>query len=946
MRWPFIHVWRIIPTMKQENKPCCAAAFVWVGVGDAGRNAFVLFRRDFVLPHMPETALLHLFADSRYRLRVNGTFVYAGPPRFVTQSPEFDSVDLAPYLRKGANCVTVEVNAYGASSYQTMADGRGGFIAWGAIDPGGRGSSVDLSTPGAWQCRELTAWDANAPLYSFAQNPVEILDTRKLKEEWFAPLPIEPMEWHPAAPLPPNEVPWGVLQPSTAPKIPYRAMAPSSILLSAGLDRGEQCWGFLIPGSFMGSPKTAPTGLYAGFSTWLYSPCQQEVAVGLHWGDFSFNGAEVKSLPHPVLGNRSDATLAFQKGWNHLTGMVEFLTAAEFWSFLLGLPVSSGLRPHARPDEMEPAAFSLSPMMPRDALAPVMRNSCLAGEEQAIGWSVVSGDPLSVCPARLVSWTRPASSAMCNLPYNCLDRVAIDEGGRVWVLSFEGGALGHMTLDIEAPAGTVVDVGFDDWLRADGLLDIYRTNPFVNSVERIILRGGRQQVQLFHSRGGLYVQVLVRLPQGGAEGATARLHGVGMLSTQTVQGNKGAFDSSDLSFNAIWAAACRTLVASTEDSYSDSPWRERGTYLGDCFVNAQLHPLIDPDLVVTRRAVRLFAQTLTPGGQLSCVVPASLTLPHEDFTLIWVLLLHAIWAETGDRALVEELWPVLRAVLAGRDHAIHASGLWNADGRRLYIDWGAVPTEREGRANGVLNAFRIAALDHAAELAGAIHREGEQQEFRDHAERLRTAFSRTLWLEAEGRFAAGLTAEGPMRTSAFHTNILAYRFNIGTPRQQEQVERYVLDRVLVNHSLGVAPGQQAGYADLYFMIYLLTALGEHGHVELAEALIREHYGPIVAKGEHTLPESFRAWTRVEGSRCHSWSGAPAVYLTRFMLGLRPSPGGDPDRFILAPRVSADITSASGTVPHARGPITLAWHRTDKGFSYNVVAPEGVHVEVL
>ncbi len=919
-------------------------AFAWLGAGGRARNRFVLFRHDFALQDVPPAAALHLFADSRYRLRVNGTFVYAGPPRFVTQFPEYDTVDLRPHLKPGANCLTVEVNAFGASSYQTMPDGRGGFMAWGAIAAGGDAAPIDLATPGAWQARELSAWDASAPLYSFAQNPVEICDTRKLEDAWFLPGPAATTGWLPAEPVPLQDAPWGELRPSTAPVIPYSPVTPVAILFSASLDVSESHWGFSIPNDYLGSAQAAPKGLYVGFSTWIHAPCEQTVPVGLHWGDYGFNGSPVRTQPHPLLGNRSDATLTFRKGWNHLTGVVEFTAAAEFWSVLVGLPKDSGLRPRARPDHAQHAVFSVSPLMPRAALSLAWSDDRQAPLPD--GWRLDAGDPYAVCPARLSAWTRPAVDAARGLPYADLDHVAdVGGAGRAWVLEFKGGALGHITLDIEAPAGTVVDVGFDDWLRADGMIDLYRTNPFVNSVERAILRGGRQQFQLFHSRGGLYVQVVVRLPPGQGAGAKARLYGVGVLATQTIPGMAGSFRSSNPTLDAIWQAASATLVASTEDSYSDSPWRERGTYIGDAYVNVLLHPLLHHDLVVARRVIRLFAQAATPDGQMPCVVPACLALPHEDFTLIWVLMLHAFWSVTGDHALVEELWPTVRGVLAGRGHAVHASGLWNSDGRRLFIDWGVIPGEREGQANAVLNAFRIAALEHAAELASAMGHGAEESRLRQAAETLRAAFSRTLWLEGAGRFAAGLTADGPMQTTAVHANILAYRFNIGTPRQQACVERYVIEQTGRNYRRGLEQGPDAGYVELYFLAYLLPALGEHGHAALAEALMVEHLSPILAAGDRTLPESFRGRARSEGSRCHSWSGYPAVYLTRYLLGLRQATPGEPDHFIVDPRASEAITEAEGCLPHPKGLVRVAWQRTTNGLTYAVNAPEGVNVEM-
>ncbi|NQY33324.1 MAG: hypothetical protein HRT56_09175, partial [Coraliomargarita sp.] len=154
------------------------SSFVWLEGLSVDRNQFVSFEKRFeigsVLP-----CRLHLFADTRYRLWVNEKFVGFGPGRFVTQHPEYDSHDLDNYLNAGSNLVRVEVNYFGASSYQSMPDGLPGFIAAGGCPNCG----ISFATPGDWEARVHTAWRSDAPLFSFAQNPLEICDTRILSNE-------------------------------------------------------------------------------------------------------------------------------------------------------------------------------------------------------------------------------------------------------------------------------------------------------------------------------------------------------------------------------------------------------------------------------------------------------------------------------------------------------------------------------------------------------------------------------------------------------------------------------------------------------------------------------------------------------------------------------------------------------------------------------------------
>lgn len=144
--------------------------FVWCDTAGTGRNVFVLFRRSLNLAGVPSKhmrqAMLHLFADTRYRLWVNGEVVAYGPARFLPTHPEYDSVDIRPWLRRGPNAVVVEANSFGESSNDSMPS-VGGFVAWGKVQTD-RGA-IGLGTPGEWKMCRCDAWDADAPLYSFSQ---------------------------------------------------------------------------------------------------------------------------------------------------------------------------------------------------------------------------------------------------------------------------------------------------------------------------------------------------------------------------------------------------------------------------------------------------------------------------------------------------------------------------------------------------------------------------------------------------------------------------------------------------------------------------------------------------------------------------------------------------------------------------------------------------------
>ncbi len=76
------------------------------------------FRRNFDLDSKPGKFVVHISADNRYHLFVNGQSICLGPARGDLMHWRFETVDIAPYLVKGKNVIAAVVWNFGE------------FIAW------------------------------------------------------------------------------------------------------------------------------------------------------------------------------------------------------------------------------------------------------------------------------------------------------------------------------------------------------------------------------------------------------------------------------------------------------------------------------------------------------------------------------------------------------------------------------------------------------------------------------------------------------------------------------------------------------------------------------------------------------------------------------------------------------------------------------------------------
>ena len=71
------------------------------------------FRKNFELKEKPDEFIIHISADNRYRLFVNGKAVCFGPERADLEHWRYESIDIAPFWLAGKNIIAAEVWNFG-----------------------------------------------------------------------------------------------------------------------------------------------------------------------------------------------------------------------------------------------------------------------------------------------------------------------------------------------------------------------------------------------------------------------------------------------------------------------------------------------------------------------------------------------------------------------------------------------------------------------------------------------------------------------------------------------------------------------------------------------------------------------------------------------------------------------------------------------------------------
>ncbi|MBV8895605.1 MAG: hypothetical protein JO051_03765 [Acidobacteriaceae bacterium] len=215
------------------------------------REPIVLhFRRDFQLDQAPAHFVVHVSADNRFVLYVNRTRVGEGPARGDLAHWRYETFDLAPVLKAGANTIAATVWNFGVDAPIAQVSDRTAFLLESNTD-----AEKIVNTGPDWMV-EVEAGHTIIPpkLTEFqvymAAGPGEQIDAARYDWDWQTSPTTTPGWTHAASPIRENVLPgaarahsagteegsdWS-LQPDQLPTMEYRTAEAGSVVRA---DSGE-----------------------------------------------------------------------------------------------------------------------------------------------------------------------------------------------------------------------------------------------------------------------------------------------------------------------------------------------------------------------------------------------------------------------------------------------------------------------------------------------------------------------------------------------------------------------------------------------------------------------------------------------------------------------------------------------------------------------------------
>ncbi len=291
-------------------------AAYWIDVPGKPQHAFgvYLFRKEFDLDQVPPSFVVHVSADNRYKLFVDGKLVSLGPARGDILHWRFETLDISRYLSPGKNVIAAIVWNDGMMSPLAQMSYRTGFILQGDTQ-----AEAEVNTNSTWKCVRDEGYSQLRPrvIGYYAASPGECLDMDKNENGW-KQIGYDDSSWQNAAEISHGD-PKGILTFDSGWML-VPSPIPAMEMRIERLREVREAVGVKVPSGFLygGSPLTIPanadaklildqTHLTDAYSTLAFAGGKGAV-ISLKYAEALYSESrEGSSSPiHFYKGNRND----------------------------------------------------------------------------------------------------------------------------------------------------------------------------------------------------------------------------------------------------------------------------------------------------------------------------------------------------------------------------------------------------------------------------------------------------------------------------------------------------------------------------------------------------------------------------------------------------------------------------------------------------------------
>ena len=536
-----------------------------------------------------------------------------------------------------------------------------------------------------------------------------------------------------------------------------------------------------------------------------------------------------------------------------------------------------------------------------------------------------------------------------------------NNGGLTVILNFNKMVSGRLEIDLDAPAGAIVDITYEEELYKENRLrgDHSATNPTYHFSDRYILKDGNQTIgNYLVERGFILVRLTFRNYQRPI--TIKSIRGVDRRYPVSL---RSTFFCSDYTLNRLWETAFETLSACTTDIFTDCPWRERLFFINDFVVENRSGLQLFGDKRLLRHAYKMIFSEADENGIIPCVIPNSTPglIYHgfpKDTSLGYILSsnltlpfsLYEYYMYTQDASLVEENYNLLLKMMDTFRQWKNSKGILELPkrycGTNNFFDWSFELNGCQIPSNGssLMNYLYIIALKGMDKLKEVA--QDTQSNFAEEIAQMQEATWREFYDQDKNfikdckeyivnQEVLDLCGVPKLGTIEINSSKIAHALALLADENRSQSNLDMMKENLLSPK-NFAP-------ELFYGSFLLLAMKHHKLYNQAIDYIYQYWKPILDSGSSTLWENGVYYKGKAGfggsaSLCHGFSTSPVDFLQTTLLGITPIKPGFSE-FQFAP-VPCHLTFANGMVPTPNGTIRANWKiENDSIFAEIFVPPK-------
>ncbi|HAH86674.1 MAG TPA: hypothetical protein DCL60_04825 [Armatimonadetes bacterium] len=497
--------------------------------------------------------------------------------------------------------------------------------------------------------------------------------------------------------------------------------------------------------------------------------------------------------------------------------------------------------------------------------------------------------------------------------------------GRFLILDLGREEVGLLSLHVDAPAGTVMDIAHGEHLD-DGRVRMYVGGR--NFADRYICREGINRFVLpFRRLGARYIEVHFT-----EFSRPVRINYIGLKPTILNVAETGRFQSSDRLADMEYNIARRTLRLCMHEHYEDCPWREQALYAFDSRNQALYGYYAFGNYDFAAASFNLLGRGIRDDGLLEMCAPARIPITIPIFSLVWITALAEHWLHSGSSRLFDTYSSQIEFMLKKACANPHApTGLYaTPQGEHIwnFYEWmdGLSTMSEEGRLDAPYNLFLHESLGSFAWMLEESGRDASAVHAR--REELGKSIFKAFW-NREKKALSTYLKNGVQTHYSDLTQVLALHERILPPDAAKMAAETLQHRSLYPVTLSST-------------LYKLRALMQNqGARAFMDDEIHTNWGKMLVSGATSFWETIQGGDDFDGagSLCHGWSALPAFYLGAYALGIFPLEPGF-RKFLVKP-YPGRLYHAEGTVPTPHGGISISWQRAEEGLSVAMEGPDSL-----